>query len=101
MSHEIVISKSSKPDKKFKAVIDNNKTVHFGQAGASDMTQHKNEERKKRYIDRHKKREDWTGSGFKTAGFWSKNILWNKSTIQSSVKDINDKFKHLNVKIKK
>jgi hypothetical protein len=44
--NEIIISKSNKPDKKFKATINNTKTVHFGQAGASDMTQHKNEARK-------------------------------------------------------
>ena len=98
MSHEIIISKSDKPNKKFKAVIDKTKTVHFGQAGASDMTQHKDEERKKRYVERHRKREDWTASGYKTAGFYAKHILWNKPTIQSSIKDINKRFENLNVK---
>ena len=40
-------------------------------------------------------------SGVKTAGFWSKNVLWNKPTLKSSVDDINKKFKSLNVKMKK
>ena len=55
----IEISKSNKKDKKLMAVIDGKKTIHFGQAGASDFTKHKDEDRKARYIDRHQKREDW------------------------------------------
>jgi len=95
---EIIISKSNRKDKKLKAVIDNKKTVHFGQAGASDMTQHKNEDRKKLYIDRHKKNENW--NDYKTAGFYAKHILWNKPTIQESIKDTNNKFKNIHIKYK-
>jgi hypothetical protein len=51
----IIIKPSNKPDKKYDAIIDGKKTISFGQAGASDFTKHKNEERKNRYIDRHKK----------------------------------------------
>jgi hypothetical protein len=98
--HEIIISKSEKPDKKLKAVIDGTKTIHFGAAGMSDYTKHKDKERKARYESRHKKNENWTASGFKTAGFYSKNILWNKPTIQGSIRDINDKFGSLHVKFK-
>ena len=98
--HTIEIKPSEKKDKKYKAVIDGTKNVHFGQAGASDMTQHKNEDRKHAYIQRHKKHENWTASGFKTAGFWSKWANWNKPTLQASVNDINKKFKSLNVKLK-
>ena len=57
--HTIEIKPSEKKDKKYKAVIDGTKNVHFGQAGASDMTQHKNEDRKHAYIQRHKKHENW------------------------------------------
>ena len=63
------------------------------------FTKHENKERKDAYIDRHKKNEDWTKSGVKAAGFWSKNIIWNKPTLQASVADINKRFKHLNVKM--
>ena len=38
---QIVISRSAKPDKKFEARIDGRKSIHFGQEGASDFTQHK------------------------------------------------------------
>ena len=44
---EIIIKPNHIKNKKFDAVISNNKTIPFGQAGASDMTQHKNEDRKK------------------------------------------------------
>lgn len=68
------------------------KTIHFGSAGMSDYTKHKDSERKKRYESRHKKNENWKKSGMKTAGFWSKWLLWNKPTIGGSARDISSKF---------
>ena len=97
---EVVITKSKKPDKKYDARIDGSKTVSFGQKGASDFTKHKDTERKNRYIDRHKKNENWNASGAKTAGFYSKHVLWNKPTLKASIDDINKRFKGLNVKMK-
>ena len=97
---DVVITKSKKSDKKYDARIDGTKTVSFGQKGASDFTKHKNTDRKERYIDRHKKNEDWTKSGVKTAGFYSKHVLWNKPTIKESIDDINKRFKGLNIKMK-
>ena len=90
---EVVLTKSKKPDKKYDARIDGTKTVSFGQKGASDFTKHKDPQRKDRYIDRHKAREDWTKSNVKPAGWMSKHALWNKPTIQASIDDINKKFK--------
>ena len=66
---EVVLTKSKKPDTKYDARIDGTKTVSFGQKGASDFTKHKSPDRKDRYIDRHKKNEDWTKSGAKLLGF--------------------------------
>ena len=97
---EIVITPSSNRNKKFDAVIDGKKKVSFGQQGASDYTKHKDKDRKEAYIARHKKNEDHGLSGVKTAGFWSKNLLWNKKTLKESVDDINKRFKSLNVKMK-
>ncbi len=45
--------KSDKPDKKYYIITKDNKRVYFGAAGYSDFTQHKDEERKQRYIKRH------------------------------------------------
>ena len=92
---EVIIKRSNKPDKKFDAVIDNKKTVSFGAKGMSDYTIHKDPERKARYLARHKATEDWTKSGVKTAGFYSRNILWNKPTVQASVNDLNSKYKDI------
>ena len=67
---EIIISKSKNKDKKYDARIDNKRTVSFGSAQHSDFTKHKDPERKKRYIDRHKSRENWNDPT--TAGFFAK-----------------------------
>ena len=63
------------------------KTVSFGATGYSDFTKHKDEDRKKNYIARHNPNQDW--KDHTTAGFWAKNILWNKPTIEASVRDTN------------
>ena len=94
---KVSVSKSDNPKKKYKIVLTyddgKQKTIHIGQAGAEDMTSHGDEERKKRYITRHKKNENWTKSGIDTAGFWSRWLLWNKSSLSASKKDIENKFK--------
>jgi hypothetical protein len=95
---EVQIKRSKRKDKKFDAIIDGKKTVSFGAAGMSDYTKHQDAERKERYINRHKKKEDWSNP--KTAGFYAKNVLWNKTSLQASVADINKKFPKLNVKLK-
>ena len=65
------------------------KTTHFGAAGMSDYTKHKNETRKKRYMSRHRKRENW--NNYMSAGSLSRYILWNKPTLKASVKDYEKK----------
>ena len=84
--------KSDKPDKKYYIITKSGKKIFFGAAGYSDMTQHKNEERKNRYILRHERNENWTKSGIDTAGFWSRWLLWNKPTIKESYEDIKKRF---------
>jgi len=66
--------------------------VHFGAAGYSDYTKHKDPERKHRYIIRHQKTENWTKSGILTAGFWSRWILWNLPSYRDSVADTKRRF---------
>ena len=93
---EVVIKPSKNKNKKFDAIINDQKTISFGSKGAKDYTLHSSDERdqkKKNYISRHAKREDWTD--YKTAGFYAKHILWNKSTIGGSIKDLNNKYKNI------
>lgn len=94
----IIIKPSDKPQKKYVAIIDDKKHIYFGQAGASDMTQHKSEERKNRYIDRHSKRENWNDPT--TPGFWSRWILWESPTLVGAVRNINRKFPNIHVKMR-
>jgi hypothetical protein len=66
--------------------------VDFGATGYQDFTQHGEEVRKSLYILRHKSREDWAKSGVFTAGFWSRWLLWNKSSIRASLNDVKSRF---------
>jgi hypothetical protein len=87
----IILSKSKKHDKKFDAII-GNKTVSFGSKGYSDFTIHHDYDRMKRYENRHRSRENWSKSGIKSAGFWSKWVLWNKPGLMASIKDTERRF---------
>ena len=98
MTTEIIIKKSNKKEKKYDAVLDGKKIVSFGASGYSDFTRHKDEDRKTNYIARHKPNQNW--KDHTTAGFWAKNILWNKPTIEASIRDTNKKFPSLNIKMK-
>ena len=95
---QIEISPSAVKTRSSKRSLTISKTVHFGSKGASDFTLNKDKARKGRYEKRHKRREDWTDP--KTAGFYAKNTLWNKRTIQASIKDTNQRFKGLNITYK-
>jgi len=86
---DAALMRSWRRGKKYAAVMAD-KTVHFGAAGMSDYTLHGDEERKRRYLERHAKREDWTDPH--TAGFWSRWLLWNEPTIAGSIADIKRRF---------
>ena len=91
---KVVIKKSTNGKKKYMAIFYKDgkkiKTTHFGAAGMSDYTKHKNKTRKRRYMTRHKKRENW--NNYKSAGSLSRYILWNKPTLKESISDYKRKF---------
>ena len=87
----VVIKASTNPKKKLMAIFsDPKKTIHFGAAGMSDFTINKDEDRKKRYLDRHRKNENWSDP--RTAGALSRWILWNKPTRRASISDFKRRF---------
>ena len=89
------LKQSTRKNKKFMVILPDKSTVHFGDTRYKDYTKHLHhvkDSRKKAYLNRHKN-EDWTLSGINTAGFWSRWLLWNKNTIEASIKDIERKFK--------
>ena len=92
---KMVIKKSTNNKKKKMAIFTNSKnnrkkTTHFGANGMSDYTIHHDDERKKRYLNRHKKRENWNDCS--SAGSLSRWILWNKKTLSGSIKYFKSKF---------
>ena len=99
------VSKLKTGKKKYKAVVfitetQRENTITFGAKGYNDYTIYYEkegkevaDEKKSAYIARHSKAgEDWTASGVDTAGFWSKHLLWNKSTITASLREIKSKY---------
>ena len=82
--------KSDKPDKKYYIITNTGKRVYFGAVGYEDFTTHKDEERKQRYIVRHKKNEDWTD--INTPGFWSYHYLWEFPTKKAAYENIKKKY---------
>ena len=78
------------------AVIDNKKTLHFGDSRYSDYTKHKDPERKKTYLSRHKN-DNFINLLYPS--FYATNLLWNKPTLKESIKNTNEKF-NVNIKLK-
>ena len=66
---------------KFMAIFPDGEVVRFGRKGYSDYTKHHDKERMERYLTRHRRRENWTRSGAKTAGFWSRWFLWSSPSL--------------------
>lgn len=84
------IIRSPVEGKKWRAVFDDGTTTDFGAAGYDDFTITKDEDRKTLYLIRHRKNENW--NAYKSAGALSRWILWNKPTIEESLKDYKRRF---------
>jgi len=85
---------SNRKDKRMKAVFSDTdfiEIVHFGQRGASTYIDHNDHQKKRGYISRHKVRENWNDPF--TPGALSRYILWNKPTLEESIKNFKDMFK--------
>jgi len=88
------ITRSSAQGKKYTAVFHDNetrKTIHFGSANHEDYTTHHDKERRQRYLNRHRKNENWASP--MSAGSLSRWILWGESTsIQQNIRKFKLKF---------
>ena len=92
---KVIIKKSTNSKKKYMAIFYDSskkkvKTTHFGAGGMSDYTKHKDQERKKRYLARHKGRENW--NNYMSAGSLSRYILWGEPTFRKSVNKYKERF---------
>jgi hypothetical protein len=89
---KVIIKSSTNPKKKHMAIfyekdkdgkMKKKKTTHFGSAGMMDYTLSGGDKaRRKRYLDRHRKRENWNNP--MSAGALSKWILWGDSTSKTA-----------------
>jgi hypothetical protein len=88
----VKVSRARDGKHKFTAVFPDGHRVSFGLRGYSDYTLHKDKMRMKRYVGRHagyaggrlSRRENWTRSGAKTAGFWSRWLLWSSPSLKGA-----------------
>lgn len=94
------LHKSDHPEKKYYVELEGDtgrvKRIYFGAAGYTDYTRAPALEReytKQKYIRRHRDKEDWNDPS--TAGFWAKNILWNKPTVSASLRDTLQRYPSL------
>ena len=95
------VKSSPKAEKRFRATFckcekknackgTNHKVVDFGQKGGSTYIDHKDEDKKKAYLARHRVREDWSDPT--TAGALSRWLLWNLKTLSASIADFKKRF---------
>lgn len=94
---KLVVTKSPKKDKRFKAVFTyddgKTKTTHFGLKNPKGGTyiDHKDKEIRKNYRARHKK--DLKTKDYTRAGYLSYYILWGEETnLKDAVKSYRKKF---------
>ena len=89
----IRVVQSDRTGKKWKAIFDNNgrsKTTHFGSAGMNDYTLTGDDKARDRYWTRHQK--DLKTNDPTRAGYLSLYLLWNKPTLEASIKDYKKRF---------
>ena len=90
---DVKVAKSTRSGKKYQASFKDGPTVHFGAAGMSDFTKNKDPERKKAYLARHKANENWADK--ESAGFWSRYLLWEKTSLQEAAKALRSMGLHV------
>jgi hypothetical protein len=92
----VKIKRSPIKTKKYRAEFNDGTHTDFGAKGyknygGTGSERHLDEDRKKRYINRHSKRENWSDP--QSAGALSRWVLWNKKTLKESVADYKKRFK--------
>ena len=92
----VKITKSPIKTKKYRALFNDDSHTDFGAKGYENYggvgkERHLDKLRKSRYIQRHKRNEDWTNP--KKAGTLSRYVLWNKDTFDESVRDYKKRFR--------
>ena len=93
---DVVISKSPRAEKRMQAKFES-KTIHFGQSGGQAFVDHQNQTKKNAWLARHKVRGNF--ENLQTASGLAKNILWNKTNMKASIKNLNARQSKYNFKL--
>ena len=114
----VELASSPRRGKKFRVTFADGAYVDFGASNYSNYTKHGNASRMRSYLRRHGGKippklekmtnvrkihtdalkvrssttEDWTRSGVRTAGFWSRWLLWSKPTLEGAKRHITRRF---------
>jgi lipopolysaccharide export LptBFGC system permease protein LptF len=94
---KMVVEKGTGKNKKLKAIFYDDegkkiKTTQFGDSRYEDYTQHKDQKRRSKYRDRHKK--DLEKGDYMSAGYLSYYILWGQSAaLGTNIKAYKKMFK--------
>lgn len=88
------LSRSDRKNKKYKIQFVNEDTgrinsIHFGDNRYEDFTIHKDKSRRDKYDLRHQN-ENWTS--LSKSGTWAKYLLWNKPSLDNSIRDMKKRF---------
>tara|TARA_A100001201_G_scaffold134191_1_gene121673 strand:- start:269 stop:562 length:294 start_codon:yes stop_codon:yes gene_type:complete len=93
---KMIIEKGTAKNKKLKAIFYDDKgkkikTVQFGLKGSSTYIDHKDKKLRSRYIERHRKNENWNDP--MSAGALSRYLLWGQSVaLKTNISNYKKKF---------
>lgn len=93
----MVIEKGTAKNKKYKAIFYDDKgkkikTTQFGDNRYEDYTQHKDKQRRSKYLTRHKK--DLSKGDYMSPGYLSYYLLWGPSVaLKTNISNYKKKFK--------
>lgn len=87
------IKDSTRKNKRFVAIFDNGKNIHFGLKGGSTYIDNKDKTKRKNYIARHSVNEKKFYKDPYRPATLSRFILWGESdNLNKSIKDYENKF---------
>lgn len=89
---KVVLEQSPRKGKKMRATFSDGTMVDFGAEGMQDYTIHHDDARKKRFLSRFAKLIEKEKHNPKSPMTLSTMILWNKPTIQASLRDYRQRF---------
>ena len=91
-TYKLVSVKEVNNNKRFQATFSDGKKTKFGSVGGSTFIDHKDKEKRKNYIARHK--HDLDTNDPQRAGYLSMFLLWGTETnLKDAIKDYNRRLR--------